>query len=212
MNAEMDLYERLARFVDDLPAGYPRTESGIELKILRLLFTPAEAELFMHLSLIGEEPRVIAHRAKKPEAVVSQQLAEMERKGLVYATQKEGQPPEYMAQQFVVGFWEGQVNRLDRELVEAIQAYLPQFVDFDLWQKAPQLRTIPIGESIPVTAEAMPYERAEEIILKQSSIAVTNCICRQEMHIAEQGCSKPMETCMTFGSAAEQTVRTGRGR
>ena len=48
-----DLYERLAEFVDDLPAGYPRTESGIELKILKMLFTPEEAELFMHLSLIG---------------------------------------------------------------------------------------------------------------------------------------------------------------
>jgi len=177
-----------------------------------MLFTLEEAELFMHLSLIGEEPRVIAHRAKQPVETVSQRLEEMENKGLVYATHKAGKPPEYLAQQFVVGFWEGQVNRLNRELVEAIEAYLPSFVDLDLWQEAPQLRTIPIGESIPVLAEAMPYERAEEIVRNQNTIAVANCICRQEMQIVEHGCSKPQETCMSFGGAAEHYLRTGRGR
>jgi electron transport complex protein RnfB len=207
-----DLYERLAQYLDNLPAGYPRTESGIELKILRMLFTPQEAELFMHLSLIGEEPRVIAHRAKQPVEAVSQHLDEMENKGLVYATHKPDTPPEYFAQQFVVGFWEGQVNRLNRELVEAIEVYLPSFVDLDLWQKAPQLRTIPIGESIPAQAEAMPYERAEEIIRSQTTIAVANCICRQEMRIVEHGCSKPLETCMSFGGAAEHYLKTGKGR
>jgi Na+-translocating ferredoxin:NAD+ oxidoreductase subunit B len=207
-----DVYERLAHFLDDLPAGYPSTESGIELKILRMLFTPEEAELFLHLSLIGEEPRVVAHRAKQPAEIVSQRLTEMEKKGLVYASQKQGKPAEYMAQQFVVGFWEGQVNRLNRELVEAIEEYLPSFVDLDLWRKAPQLRTIPVGESIPVQTEAMPYEIAEEIIRGHSTIAITNCICRQEMQIAEKGCSKPLETCMSFGGAAEYYMRTGKGR
>jgi Na+-translocating ferredoxin:NAD+ oxidoreductase subunit B len=207
-----DLYERLAHFLDDLPAGYPRTESGVELKILRMLFTPEEAELFMHLSLIGEEARVVAHRANQPVEVVSQRLAEMEKKGLVYASQKPGKSPEYMAQQFVVGFYEGQVNRLNRELVEAIEEYLPSFVDLDLWQKAPQLRTIPVGESIPVQTEAMPYEIAEEIIRGHSTIAIANCICRQEMQIAGKGCTKPLETCMSFGGAAEHYLRTGKGR
>jgi Na+-translocating ferredoxin:NAD+ oxidoreductase subunit B len=34
------VYEQLARHLDDLPAGYPATESGVELRILRRLFTP----------------------------------------------------------------------------------------------------------------------------------------------------------------------------
>ena len=40
-----DIYEQLARFLDDLPAGFPRSESGVELRILRRLFTPEEAAL-----------------------------------------------------------------------------------------------------------------------------------------------------------------------
>ena len=58
-----EIYAQLAKFLDDLPAGYPPTESGLELRILRKLFTPEEAALFMHLSLIGETARVAAYRA-----------------------------------------------------------------------------------------------------------------------------------------------------
>ena len=30
-----DIYRRLAQHLDDMPAGYPATESGVELRILR---------------------------------------------------------------------------------------------------------------------------------------------------------------------------------
>ena len=61
-----DLYERLAKHLDGLPAGFPRTESGVELRILRRVFTPEDAELALHLTLIPEGARVIARRAKIP--------------------------------------------------------------------------------------------------------------------------------------------------
>jgi electron transport complex protein RnfB len=207
-----DLYERLAQFVDNLPAGFPPTESGVELRILRKLFSPEEAELFMHLTLIGEEPRVIAYRAKQPVEVVSRLLEGMDQKGLVFAVHRSGRTSEYSAQQFVVGFWEGQVNRLDRELVEAVEEYIPVAFDLDLWRESPQMRTIPIGESIPIQTEAMPYEQAEEIVRSQSTVAIANCICRQEMRLIEHGCEKPMETCMSFGVAAESYIHNGKGR
>ena len=207
-----DIYERLAIFVDRLPAGYPRTESGVELKILRKLFSTEEAELFMHLALISEEPGVIARRAKQPVEIVSARLEEMEKKGLVMGIRQPGKPIEYIPLQFVVGFWEGQVNRLDCELVELFEEYRPTFFNQELWRKAPQMRTIPIRESIPVQTEAMPYEIAEKVIEANATFAVSNCICRQEQQLMGMGCGKPMETCMSFGFVAESVVETGRGR
>ena len=44
-----DIYERLAQHLDNLPGGFPRTESGVEVRILRRLFTPEDAELALHL-------------------------------------------------------------------------------------------------------------------------------------------------------------------
>ena len=65
-----DIYKRLAEHLDNLPGGFPRTESGVEIRILRRLFTPEDAEFATQLTLIPEEPRVIARRAKIPVSVL----------------------------------------------------------------------------------------------------------------------------------------------
>lgn len=207
-----DIYQRLAQYLDALPAGYPPTESGVELRILRKLFTPQEAELFLNLSLIGETPQKVAQRTGQPAEKVEAMLEAMEQKGLIGGSHKPGQAPEYSASQFVVGFWEGQVNRLDRELAEMFEEYLPSLMDMEVWRKAPQLRTIPVGESIPLRAEILAYESAEAILRSKSAIAVQNCICRQEQRLLDHDCGKPLEVCMALGSAAHSLVHTGNGR
>ena len=54
-----DIYRKLAQHLDDLPGGFPSTESGVELRILRRLFTPEEAELAIHLTMFPEESEII---------------------------------------------------------------------------------------------------------------------------------------------------------
>jgi electron transport complex protein RnfB len=207
-----DIYERLAQHLDDLPAGFPRTESGVEIRILRRLFTPEDAELAIHLTTILEEPRVIARRAKIPVEEAARRLEKMFKKGLVFALHKKDKPPLYMAEQFVVGFWEGQVNKLDRELIEDAEEYLSVYFDRSSWWTVPQLRTIPVGKSISAKTEVMPYERAEELVRGQRTFAVGNCICRQERRLLGEGCDKPEESCLSFGTAARINVSAGRAR
>jgi ferredoxin len=207
-----DIYERLAQHLGDLPGGFPRTESGVEIRILRRLFTPDFAKLAVHLTLIPEEPRVIARRAKIPVEEAAQRLEEMFKKGLIVGVYPKNKPPLYMALQFLVGFWESQVNRLDRELVQDFEEYLPSYNDIGISQVAGQLRTIPLGKSISTQAEVMLYERAEELVRAHKTFAVSNCICRQEMRIMGKGCDKPEESCLSFGTAAKTVVRTDRGR
>jgi Na+-translocating ferredoxin:NAD+ oxidoreductase subunit B len=215
---ESDVYEQLARFLDDLPAGFPRSESGAELRILRHLFTPEEAGLARHLALITEEAPVIAVRAGLTLPETRRILDELERKRLIYAFHEEGKPIRYMAEQFVVGFWEGQVNRLDRELVELFEEYLPTYARSGIWEKAPQLRTIPVsesigvGENIPAQNFILPYEHIEEILAGHSRFAVANCVCRQEMNLVQHSCGKPLETCLAFDGGADYFVQDGRGR
>jgi len=40
-----DAYERLAKYLDTLPASYPPAPDGVELRLLEHLFTPQEAKL-----------------------------------------------------------------------------------------------------------------------------------------------------------------------
>ena len=207
-----DVYERLAEHLDNLPAGYPRTESGVEMRILRQLFTPEEAELAVSLSLIEEEARVVARRAKLPVAEVAGRLEAMEKKGLIFSFQRDGSPPKYQATPFAVGFYEFQVNRLDPENVKDYEEYLSSWLDHDLWAKIPQTRTIPVGESIDAEAEILSYERAEELVRAHRRFAVAPCICRRERRIAGEGCDKPLESCLSFGTAAKYYVRNELGR
>ena len=207
-----DVYERLATFLDDLPSGFPTTDSGVEQRILRRLFSPEEAEFTMHLTMLPEPARVIARRAKIPVEEAKQLLQEMERKGLIFVLYEEGKEPGYMAIHWVIGIYEFQVNRLDAGLARDLDEYLPTWFDQAAWDKAPQMRTIPIGESISAEAEVMPYEQAEKLVQSQETFCVAPCICRTEKRLLGEGCDAPVETCLGMGTLASYYVRNGLGR
>ena len=42
---KIDVYKRLAEHLNHLPTGFPPTDSGVELRILKRLFTPEEAAI-----------------------------------------------------------------------------------------------------------------------------------------------------------------------
>ena len=207
-----DVYEKLAAHLDNLPSGFPRTEGGVEMRILRRLFTPEDAELATHLTIIPEESRVVARRAGIPVEEAARRLDEMERKGLITRRSREGKSALYMARQFLPGFWEGQIDRLDPDLVRDVHEYEPTFHNLDNWRKAPILRTIPVKRSIDVTNEIMAYEAAEQVVRDHTSFAVSNCICRQGMRLLGKPCKKPEESCLSFGIVADYLSASGRAR
>jgi Fe-S-cluster-containing hydrogenase component 2 len=207
-----EVYIKLAQYLDKLPGGFPSTENGIELRILRRLFTPEQAALALHLTLIAEEPHVIAGRAGIQVEQAEKMLEEMASKGLVYDRVSKDGESLYMVSQFVVGIWEYQVNNLNVELIQDVDEYFKEMIDFDDWREAPQLRTIPIGESLPAQAEVMAYEQAENLLRGHTRFAVADCICRKERNMVDEGCDKPLETCLTMGSAADFYTRHGLGR
>jgi ferredoxin len=205
-----EIYRAKAQHLDDLPAGFPSTESGVELRILRRLFTPEEAELALHLSPVPEEPEAIAGRAGIDPEEAAQRLDKMAKKGLIYSIEREGKLPKYRASQYMVGIWEFHVNDLDIDLIKDTNEYFPTLFS-EAW-KVPQLRTIPVGRSLTPQHEVMVYEQAEELVRAQDKIAVAPCICRREHTIMDKGCDKPQETCLVFGSGADYYVRNGLGR
>ena len=179
-----EIYQKLAKHLDNLPGGFPPTESGVELRILRRLFTSEQAELALHLTLISEEPRVVARRAGTDTGEAARRLEEMAKQGLILRMEpeNEGNPFQYMAAQFVIGIWEFHVNDLDLELIKDMNEYMPTLSE-EAW-KIPQLRTIPVGRSISVQTGVLPYEKAEEMVRAQEKVLVAPCICRREHTMA----------------------------
>lgn len=60
------VYVELRRFLDGLPSGFPTTPDGVELKILKKLFTPEEAEIAKRCGMTeGEAEEMLASMARK---------------------------------------------------------------------------------------------------------------------------------------------------
>lgn len=205
------IYEKLQKHLDGLPGGFPATESKVELRILKRLFTPEEAELAGQLSLKLETAETIAERVGWPLAKASPMLKDMTRRGLIFSIETPNRPPAYMAAQFVVGIWEYNLNNLDEEFVRDLDEYFP-YLAKEAFDHLPQLRTIPVGKSLTADMEILPYEQVEELVRKQKKFLVAPCICRREHRLKGAGCDKLMEACLIFGWGAEYYERNGLGR
>ncbi len=206
-----DVYERLATHLDNLPGGFPRTESGVEVRILKRLFTEEEAIIACYLRMMPEPVERIARRAGLPPEELAEKLYQMSRKGLIYrADTPEGK--RYMAIQYVVGIWEYHVNDLDVELIRDMNEYIPHLLERSVKLKTHQLRTVPIGASLEGQGAVMPYEEARKLIEEQNKIVVAPCICRKEHAMIGEGCGKLAEACLVFSSAAHFYESNGLGR
>lgn len=207
-----DTYKKLAKHLDSLPEGYPSTESGVEIRILKRLFTPEEAEIATGLTMMVEPVSSIADRLGKDASTLGPILESMSRKGLIFRASKNGRSL-FMAAQFVVGIWEYHVNDLDEGLIKDFNEYLPHLMN-DGWNthETKQLRVIPISTKIEGNAKVMPYEEAGKIIDQQSKIVVSPCICRKEHQMVGKPCDYPMEVCLVFGTGAYYYEENGLGR
>ncbi|MCW4041214.1 MAG: hypothetical protein NWE83_10745 [Candidatus Bathyarchaeota archaeon] len=57
-------YDRLAGALDRLPNGFPCTDSGVELEILRRIFSPEEAHIASLLNRSHKRYELIAQHAR----------------------------------------------------------------------------------------------------------------------------------------------------
>lgn len=209
---KVEIYRRLAEHLDRLPDGFPPSSTGADLRLLELLFTPEEADLAVHLSLERERAEAIAARAALAPGDAARRLDEMSQKGLIFSTQAEDGIRFYQAAPFVVGIYEFQVNNLNPGFLSALQDYWKTTIDRPEPEVIPQMRTIPIRESIDARQETMTYEQIGAIVAANTRFAVAPCICRRRATLLGRGCQAPEESCLLFGEWAEFYARTGRGR
>ena len=90
MNSD-EIYKPLRIFMDDLSTGFPETESGVESKILKKLFSPEQAALFMELTFEPETVENIANRTGIEQATLNLKLEEMASQGLLFRESKNNQ-------------------------------------------------------------------------------------------------------------------------
>lgn len=207
-----DAYTALRQFLDQFPLGFPATDSGVEIKILKKLFTEDEARIAVHLTPFPENARDISKRAGMAIEYLEKMLEQMSLKGLVFRSKRQDDIL-YNTAPFMVGIYEYSVGRMDKELAAFYKEYYETAYQKEMGESnIPGFKAVPVGENISSDISALPYKLIEDEIGDATCIAVSPCICRKEARLNGEGCNHELETCLSFGVAAEYYIENGIGR
>mgnify|MGYP001363328616 CR=1 FL=1 len=193
-----DVYYRLRDLLDSLPHGFPPSSDGLEIRILKKIFTREEAAIAVRMKLKYENAAAMAARTGVDEEYLKVILPRMANQGQIFGVTVGG-IPIYRLAPFVFGIYEWQLHRLDRELVEMVREYFERDFGIEFYSHKPSLlRVVPIEENITAGSEVRPYESLRRMIEKAGSWAVGECVCKKEKRILGQGCDKPLEVCLAI--------------
>jgi len=203
-----DHYQKLAEELDRIPNGYPKTESGVELKLLAKLFNPEEAKLASSLSLEPQSTSRISTKNQMEEREAKALLIGMVKRGLIDMRRMEGEGFVFFLIPFVVGFYERQNAKIDKEFAELFEQYYKEAFHNTMLTSPSVHRIIPVERTIPVNIDVMPYEKASTYLDEAQSWGVLNCICRVQKRLIGEGCDHPVENCLVFAKSPGAFDRT----
>ena len=209
-----DVYRQLQEHLDKMPIGFPKADSGSDIRLLKHLFTPEEAKLALFLGFGWDRDLESLEQIYKRAKATGISLKDLERKLDIMAKKgsiarkREGEKKLYGNAALIVGLYEFQVNKLSMEFIEDLGKYISE-----VWglkanpTNYQQLRVIPVDVNIEPENVIAPYDNVKEIVEKSEGPFVkVNCICRQEKEIEGELCkiTKQKDNCIGFGNMAQK--------
>ncbi|MBD3253826.1 MAG: 4Fe-4S dicluster domain-containing protein [Candidatus Lokiarchaeota archaeon] len=210
-------YRKLQDHLDKLPVGYPKTKSGVEIKLLKHMFSPEEAIVATFLKYTPEPLKRIFRRAKKlglRKEELEQHLENMIKKGSINYGEKSG--VKYYANAFLaIGMFEYQLNRLTEDFVKDFHQYVEEAYLDEFHKLTPQIRVIPIERSITPENYIASYNDLRIIIENSNdNIALAECICKKGKDLIGEPCKQTdlREICFAFRGGARHYIEMGFAR
>lgn len=210
------VYEELARHLDRAVAGVPMSPKLLE--ILRILYPGEEAEVALKLAIyenrtLAEVEAALPEKAGRLEAI----LDAMAHRGTVFTEHKPGRERIYRLLPSIVGFVEvpflaGEDTPEKRELGRLWKEYMYEGFGEEMARGIPLIRVVPIAESLQDESQVLPFDAIAEKLEETTFMAVGHCPCRQIGKFTGEGCDRPTERCMHFGSLGRYMVEMGKAR
>jgi Pyruvate/2-oxoacid:ferredoxin oxidoreductase delta subunit len=219
MEKNEKVYVDLQRHVDSQAIGFPATKSGSELRILKHIFSPKEAEIATCLTYKLEPIDIVFERAchlVESSEKLTEILDGIEKKGRIELEIKDGKR-FYRNVPLVVGMYEFQLDKLTQGFVKDFDNYTSDKkfgIEF-ISTKLPQMRTIPIAKSIQPQHHISTFDEVTMLLQQaEAPFSIFECICRKKKVLGGEPCkvTKRKETCFATGSMAQAALRNGIGR
>ncbi|MFZ0613198.1 MAG: ferredoxin family protein [Desulfobacterales bacterium] len=222
----VDVYERLADALDALPAGFTRTPSKLEIKLMKLVFTPKEALIASTLSRKLETAAEIAERVGMPEDNVTVLLEGMIPRRMVRADTlaletgvpglgkveaKPGKVPKaesvkkYRLNSFLVGWYESYLQEskpTTKEFAEIYEQYVIEGGGEKIFSPRPGPQgVIPYRGSLkPEWLEREAHNDIDAHFQRHERFLVIDCVCKKEKAaIHGHSCEMPIKRCGFVG-------------
>lgn len=212
-------YVNLQKHLDSQAVGFPATKSGVEINLLKHIFTPKEAEIasfvnYRHEPLHAIYSRV-EHLVESPEALAAH-LDRIQKKGGLEFRIKKGEK-HYGTAPLVVGMYEFQLERLTPEFIKDFKSYTSDRhfgIEF-LSTELPQMRTIPVAESILPQHDVSTFDEVTNLLEQaKGPFVIIECICRKKKKLEGGTChvTDRKETCLAIHGMAEMLRASDVGR
>ncbi|HYD40408.1 MAG TPA: 4Fe-4S dicluster-binding protein [Anaeromyxobacter sp.] len=215
--SDADPYRELQRHLDALPIAFPATSSGVELRLLRRLFTPEEAQVALALSAVPEQAEKLCARLPgRTAAELAPILDRLVEKGAIFGRAPRLAAKRYSLAPLAIGMYEGQVDKITKELQEDFEAYVAEGFGAALLEpETKQMRTIPLHARFVPDRVVGRYDDARAMIAGgDGPFAARNCVCRQGRELLGEPCQRTSarRVCVMIGSTARRAAETGEAR
>ena len=209
-------YRLLQQRLDRNNTGAP--DSSALMKILRLLFSPDEAEVARRIPGWPTPLDELSSKLGIPREELGDSLTAMARRGVVMDFEQDGRR-YFMLPPVVIGFFEFVFMRSRddlpmNELARLFDQYMHQNERFarSVFQGQTQPgRSLVREEALPEGdhTEILDWERTSHIIESASAIGVSLCSCRHKASHTGNDCASPKRACLSLNYAAESLIRSG---
>lgn len=212
---EDSIYKRLYKKLTVTPTGAPKGKKFIE--ILKILFTPEEAELALILPFMPTPLKDIAAGARMEEEDAEKALSRMADKGLVYAFYNKGTPMFLLFSVVWTIFKFPVMTNLPDVDYEKLRSLWNEYLEEGLGgdgtpvpggKHIPMGRVLPVQENLSSHVEVLPHDLVYKFIDEAKHISVGECSCKKTV----QGCDSPSEVCMALGHEAQFLVERKMAR
>ena len=219
MNNKIDPYRKLQKHLDKMPVGYPSTKSGVEISLLKRIFTPEQAAVAIHLHYKHKSLDQIFQTAK--EIVSSKEelkniLDETVSNGGIFRRRKDGKYQYALLTFLLWGMYEHQLKRLNQGFLDDSGEYMQGEFGLELATSTlPKMRVIPVEKSVTVEHNIATYDEMRQVVKNAGDhIAIQECFCRKAADMQNKSCKSTdrREVCMSFGDLAELYVEEGWAR
>lgn len=209
-------YRLLQQRLDHNVTGAPY--SPVFIEILKLLFSPEEADIARQIPLRPTSLVVLSRKMGIPMDELHYKISVMAERGLVFDLEYNGECYIVLAP-VVIGFFEFVYMRTRKqlpmkELAELFQQYMFQDDRFahSVFEERTQIgRALVQEEALPSDdySEVLDWEKATSVITTAKSIGLSLCACRHKASHLGKSCDAPQKTCLTFGGSAELLIKKG---